>query len=177
MNDKYDYLTQDFLKKRFYYNKKTGIVFNRKTNGPRSKVGSKVGSIHPERTRHRTKYLQVGINYHTYLLHRVIWIYYYGYLPKDKLTDHIDGDGLNNKINNLRLVDAKESMKNGRRPKNNTSGVCGVIFRHKNKKWEAFIKVNRQFIFLGTFIHKRSAIRARKKAEIKYRFHKNHGRD
>ena len=52
--------------------------------------------------------------------------------------------------------------------KNNKSGVKGVSFISKTKKWRADIGYKGENIFLGEFVDKNSAIKARKEAEEKY---------
>ena len=66
-------------------------------------------------------------------------------------------------------------MKNIRQAINNTSGVTGVVRHSKKDKWVAQITVNQKSIYLGYYDLIEDAIRARSKAEIKYRFHDNHG--
>lgn len=60
--------------------------------------------------------------------------------------------------------------------KRNASGMMGVRWLSKSKKWQADIRVNKSFIYLGRWEDKQLAIQARQKAEIKYGFHENHGR-
>jgi hypothetical protein len=91
--------------------------------------------------------------------------------------DHEDGNGLNNRWENLRDVTRLENMRNRRKYKNNTSGVVGVVWNKARGKWQVQIKVKGTLIFLGYFVNKDDAIKARKKADIKYGFHKNHGED
>ena len=57
---------------------------------------------------------------------------------------------------------------NMKKPKNNVSGVKGVSFISKTKKWRAGIGYKGEKIFLGEFVDKNSAIKARKEAEEKY---------
>lgn len=57
------------------------------------------------------------------------------------------------------------------KPSTNTSGFPGVSFNKKNKKWVAYITVNKKQIFLGSFIKKEDAINARLEAEITYLGH------
>ena len=94
---------------------------------------------------------------------------FHGIDPLEKLVDHIDGDKSNNKINNLRLASKSENGRNRvNLPSNNTSGVIGVCWDKKAKKWKAFIMINGKQKHLGYFINIEDAIKARKEAEIKY---------
>lgn len=96
---------------------------------------------------------------------------HYGNWPQH--IDHINGDRLDNRIENLREVDRAENMKNMRMPADNTSGFVGVT-RHY-EKWKAQITVNGKHIYLGRFDHKKDAIAARIAANRKFGFHENHG--
>ncbi len=76
-----------------------------------------------------------------------------GLLPGDKrLADHINGDSLDNRDENLRITDASESCAN-RRPlfKNNTSGYKGVNWHKINKKWQAVIAYRKVRYHLGWY--------------------------
>lgn len=59
-------------------------------------------------------------------VHRIIWQLVNGNIPNGMIVDHVDGDPLNNRIENLRLVDAKTNSRNKKQYKNNTTGVTGV---------------------------------------------------
>ena len=91
-------------------------------------------------------------------------------------VDHIDGDGTNNRLSNLRVVTCQDNMRNAKLPSNNTSGVIGVLWCKANGKWRATIMIYYKRIHLGLYTNKDDAIEARKAAEVKYGFHKNHGR-
>ena len=52
--------------------------------------------------------------------------------------------------------------------KDNTSGVTGVHWSKRNKRWIAQIWVKGEVISLGSYIHKEDAIKARQEAEDKY---------
>lgn len=110
----------------------------------------------------------------SYLEHRLIWLWVHGYLPGE--IDHINGNGHDNRLENLRDVSHKENCRNVKRSKANTSGTTGVGWLAENKKWRAVIWVDEKQINLGSFNCKDAAISARKKAEADYGFHKNHGR-
>lgn len=47
----------------------------------------------------------------------------------------------------------------------NKSGATGIIWRKDNKKWRAYITVNRKRINLGSFESKEDAVNARQEAE------------
>lgn len=50
----------------------------------------------------------------------------------------------------------------------NTSGKTGVSFHKSQGKWQAYICVNGEQIYLGSLSSKESAVSARREAEIKY---------
>ena len=110
-----------------------------------------------------------------YYIHRLIWLYHYGYLPKE--IDHINGIRTDNRIENLREVTTQENARNQKRSSINTSGIIGVSYFNPNKCWIAYITINYKHIHLGYFKNKEDAILARKEAEVEYKFHQNHGRD
>ncbi len=123
------------------------------------------------------QYYTTRINNKNYQLHRILWVYHYGFIPKDKQIDHIDHNGLNNRLSNLRIVTHQENGKNVKMHKDNTSGVMGVYWHKQVNKWMAYIRINGKLIYLGLFVDKGEAIAARKEAEVKYGFHSNHGRE
>ncbi len=61
-----------------------------------------------------------------YLVHRIIYILHNGKIDPSLMIDHIDGNPLNNRIDNLRLVTASVNAQNQRLKKSNVSGVPGV---------------------------------------------------
>lgn len=104
---------------------------------------------------------------HLYLAHRVIWKMVTGSDPNGQI-DHRDGDKLNNRISNLREVTNLGNARNRRPYGKSTSGHLGVAWRHKNRKWIAYISSGGRVLHLGSFEEKDDAIAARKAAEVKY---------
>jgi len=137
-------------------------------------VGNAVGSICD--CGHGKLYRRVRIDKVRYFVHRLVWFYVHREWPNGQI-DHIDGNGLNNAIENMRVVDNKENHKNQRLRKNNTSGVCGVTWNSGNRRWRAQITVLGKNISLGEFTTKDAAIAARKAADVANGFHPNHGTD
>jgi hypothetical protein len=71
-------------------------------------------------------------------------------LPTEDV-DHIDGDGLNNRRNNLRVATSAQNGRNRGAQRNNTSGYKGVGWDKSRQKWTAQIKVNGKQKHLGRF--------------------------
>lgn len=70
-------------------------------------------------------------------------------LVTNEEVDHIDGDCLNNRRENLRLATHSQNQKNRRRNENNLSGYKGV--QAHGKGWKARITSNGRNIYLGVF--------------------------
>lgn len=106
------------------------------------------------------------------LAHRVCWAIFYGEWPDGEI-DHIDGNRLNNKISNLRCVSRSENAKN---LSVKSGELRGVYWYPQTSRWVAKIQSEGIQYHLGYFRNKQDAIKARRDAEDKYGFHKNHGR-
>lgn len=163
-------VTQKELMELLNYDLCSGQFFWRSTGSGRRK-GLIAGHI--KKYESGKSYLLIKIKGRLFRAHRLAWLYVYGYEPE--CIDHIDGNGLNNSINNLRDIALPENGKNQRLFSTNTSGVTGVYWMKANQKWHAKIVINRKSIHLGYFDDKDDAIRARKSAEIEHSFHPNHG--
>lgn len=81
-------------------------------------------------------------------VHRLIWLMHYNTLPQ--MIDHIDGDKLNNRIENLRECTYSENNQNQfKATKRNKSGFLGVV--SDKVGYRARIRVNNVQRDLGTF--------------------------
>ena len=72
-------------------------------------------------------------------------------LLKNELVDHINGDGLDNRRDNLRVASPSENSRNQRRKSSNKSGFKGVCWHKYTKKWTARITVEGKQKSLGYF--------------------------
>ena len=108
--------------------------------------------------------------------HRVAWLLTHKEWPK-KHIDHIKGIRNDNRIENLRVVTNKQNHTNMKKHIGNSSSVTGVYWNKRAEKWQAYICVDYKQIYLGVFKYLVDAETARKDAEIKHGFHKNHGRE
>jgi hypothetical protein len=80
--------------------------------------------------------------------------------PEGVFVDHINGDGLDNRRENLRLVTRQQNMANSRKRHVGQSKYKGVSRARNSPKWRACIVVNKKQIHLGTFDDELDAARA-----------------
>lgn len=71
--------------------------------------------------------------------------------PSDRVVDHINGDALDNRRCNLRLVTQAENMRNQRLRSDSTSGLKGAHWNKAAKRWSSEIRTKERRIFLGLF--------------------------
>jgi hypothetical protein len=92
----------------------------------------------------------------------------------EETVDHIDGNGLNNRRSNLRICTKSENAQNRRTRRNTVSGVKGVVWHKRIKKWQASIMVGGKGVHLGYFQTVEAAAAAYAKASAER--HKQFGR-
>ena len=161
--------SQQELQEEFDY--RDGNFYRKKTNNNRVKVGSEAGSVYTNPLTGK-QYVQVCFNYKKYPIHRLIWAWHGYSLEPNQQIDHIDGNSLNNRIENLRAASRKQNGENRKGAnKNSKSGVKGVSWRKDREKWCAYIKHNGKDINLGLYETKEDAIAARIAAEKEYFTH------
>jgi hypothetical protein len=102
-----------------------------------------------------------------YHAHVLAWLHVYGEWALNQI-DHINGNGLDNRIENLRLADNFQNSWNKKKAANNTSGVKGVSWHKPSQKWVARITVFGRVMSLGSFDDVEDAKRARVAAEKEY---------
>lgn len=120
-------------------------------------------------------HLAIKTGGHSYLVHRLIWLYVYGEWPNGEL-DHEDQDPSNNRIGNLRDVTPVQNSKNKRIYTNNSSGASGVTWDNKRERWRVRCFHKGKTIHLGFYKSRKKAIRVRKAAESEHGYHANHGK-
>lgn len=85
--------------------------------------------------------------------------------PKGMETDHINGDGLDNRRSNLRVVTPVQNHMNSKGIKDTSSKLKGVTFNKRCNRWQSVIgfqgnKMKRNNIYIGLFESEEEAGRA-----------------
>lgn len=111
-----------------------------------------------------------------YMAHRIIYKIIYGEEPET--IDHINGNSLDNKIENLRSVTQLDNTRNMRKTKYGDSGVYGVHTNPKSKKnpYRSSMMENNKRVY-KYFSSKDEAFEWKKQMNIKNGYHENHGRE
>lgn len=89
--------------------------------------------------------------------------------PKGMDTDHINGDGLDNRRCNLRSCSHSGNLQNQQiRDEKKTSKYKGVSFNKRTGKWVAQITVENKYVFIGRFTSELQAALAYDKVAVKH---------
>ncbi len=152
-------LTREEIFELFDYDKANGKLIRKHSKGlPENLIGTS-GYIN------RLGYVVFMAKNKHFFAHRIIFFIEKGFWPR--ITDHINGNRSDNRIENLRdgtMRDNNENTKVHRAGK-----LLGASWSKKDKKWRAAIKVNGKSIHLGIFPCEQSAHKAymTKRNEIK----------
>jgi len=87
---------------------------------------------------------------------------------KNQYVDHINGNPLDNRKQNLRLCSNSENLRNRTKNSNNTSGFKGVWRNKISKCWIVTLTIKGKSKYFGAFKNKKDAAKAYDKAALKY---------
>ena len=114
----------------------------------------------PRESAGRSFYAQTRLNGRRVMMHRMIMD-----APSGVEIDHINGNGLDNRRDNLRYASRGENSRNKSPSTRNTSGFLGV---HRSQgKWRAQIQIDGRQVCIGRFDSPEEAARERDKAAIR----------
>jgi hypothetical protein len=136
-------MTKDDLLSILQYDRDTGTFTRIRPHGA-YRAGSIAGAINAK------GYRQISVRGVLYYAHRLVWLAEHGGLP-DGLIDHINRNRSDNRIQNLRVVSAKENMENTGMYASNASGYKGVHWDRQYGKWVAIVNHNRKRVFAGRY--------------------------
>ncbi|NLH45016.1 MAG: Fis family transcriptional regulator [Acholeplasmataceae bacterium] len=85
-------------------------------------------------------------------------------------VDHVDGNGLNNQRNNIRICNTSQNAMNSKKCADGRSKYKGVwiVNKGKKKRIRAALRLNGVLISLGSFKDELTAAKAYDKAALKY---------
>ena len=132
-------LTKEYLEHLFEYDREKGVLIWKNPLGKNTKrfIGKQAGCVNSD------GYLRVTISFKLYMVHQLIWI-----IEKNNsfnVIDHIDGNKLNNKIQNLRSVTVRQNSQNKYTHRNGK--LVGSHFCNTKKAWVSQITINRPCAF------------------------------
>jgi hypothetical protein len=137
-------LTQERLKELFDYDKITGVFVRIK-----SVSNTKVGDVVKKKDSHG--HLQVRIDGKQYSAHRLVWLFLFGKWPSGQI-DHINGVRSDNRLENLRDVNATINAQNIHNARSDSkTKLLGAAFHKASGKYVAQISVDKKIKHLGLF--------------------------
>jgi hypothetical protein len=142
-------LSCEKVKELFDY--KDGELFWKKI-GPNKRTDRPAGAVN------RDGYRRIKYMYKLYAVHRLVWTYH-GNAPV-AFIDHINGDVLDNRIENLRAATHSQNCMNTRLRSDNTSGIKGVRWSKLKQKWIGTVGVNYKNYCAGEFDTREKAAEA-----------------
>jgi hypothetical protein len=86
-----------------------------------------------------------------YKVHQLVAMAFLGHTPCGHkiVVDHINGNKLDNRLENLQLISSRENCSKDK--KNKTSKYTGVHWNKRLNKWIAQLDINKQKVYLGLF--------------------------
>lgn len=118
-------------------------------------------------------YIQVRKGRDKFMAHRIIWAMHYGNWPSNGI-DHINGDKLDNRIENMREATQFKNSKNASKYPRIESWISTGVSRH-GAKWKASAQVDNNKMHLGVFNCHTAAMIARKIFDQENGFTGRHG--
>lgn len=117
----------------------------RRISPPRTNIpaGSRVGVVNV------LGYEVFGHQKKQYRVHRVIYLMHYGHMPL--MVDHINGNKLDNHIENLRSADHNTNQYNSKMHCDNTTGAKNVYRDKRTGRFVVKISENGVNRYIGTF--------------------------
>jgi len=168
--DYYSKELQEFAAENLRFDFENGEIFWARGGKGRPGVGSPAGCIDKI-----NGYWRVGVNGRGYMGHRLLYCFYH----KTSLTglhiDHIDGNRLNNRLDNLRAVTISENNRNRKLSRNNTTGFIGISEERGRYRVQIYDNHGKQH-------HRRfksldDALAYQQEKLIEFNYHPNHGRN
>ena len=138
-------LTRNYVSSLLSYDRNTGVFVWLVSRG-----SVKPGRLAGTKTFGRGKwYLKIKVDRRFYAAQSFAWLLEYSEWPK--MLDHINGDSLDNRIENLRKCNMSQNKGNSRVYKNNLSGAKGVFQDKETGKYRVTIQCKRKRKYIGSY--------------------------
>lgn len=134
--------------------------------------GKRAGSVSSGKTGYKRRYIDIFSI--PRLEHILAWMWMTDSPVPDRI-DHDNRDATDNRWANIRESDPSRNSRNLSMMSNNKSGVTGVIWHKRAKKWMASAKLKGKSIYLGLFEEIDEAAMAVLEFRADNGFHKGHG--
>lgn len=158
-----EWFTAEYLARVISYDPHTGIFIWIKNSRRTDLTGLPAGNI--QKWGYREISFRDSNRKVRFKAHCVAWFIMTGDWPTFDI-DHRNGNRDDNSWSNLREATRSQNNMNSGPPKNNSSGVKGVRWNQRYRKWESNIRINGSAVYLGRFFEFEDAVSARKIAEI-----------
>lgn len=90
-------------------------------------------------------------------------------ITSNRKVDHENGDGLDNRRENLRMCSDQQNCMNRRKQRTKTSSAFkGVSWHRRQCKWVAYISINSRREQIGSFTSEKAAARAYDRLALQY---------
>ncbi|QKJ88069.1 HNH endonuclease [Paramixta manurensis] len=152
--------SKDILEKFINYEPETGVFIWKVSPSPRVNIGDRSGWLDSQ------GYRYIRIENKTYKSSRLAYLWMTGNQPV--IVDHINGIRSDDRWENLRNCLGDENNYNKGKESKNKSGITGVFWSSRDKKWRAEITHQGKRKSLGYYEDLFSASCARRSAEITY---------
>jgi len=137
--------------RRFYTREELSEVFRINESGELERLFKRKGwNVVDCKANRNDGYCSVRLKDSKIMYHTIMWILVNGTITDvNAELDHIDGNRINNRIENLRLVTSRENQQNSESHRNGR--LVGCCFFKQSNKWRAEIKINGKKICLGYY--------------------------
>jgi hypothetical protein len=109
------------------------------------------GKLIPNKINHNKGYCKVHADTRHILYHVIVWVLINGGIPDGMCIDHINGDKVDNRIENLRLVSNRKNLQNQKLHREGK--LVGASLDRRTGKWRSFVRDSNtgNQLYLGTF--------------------------
>lgn len=135
----------DVLRSLLDYSPSTGTFVWKVTRSSRTRAGMIAGTTDKQRG-----YVIICIGGVLFSAHRLAWQYVHGEPPAGWI-DHINLNCSDNRLENLRVVDACQNGWNAKARRSSSAPYKGITKRKDCDRWQALLKFRGKVVHLGLF--------------------------